>query len=278
MKSGDATLIVMNADIDDEGNASFFVKAEQKKQGTAYAFVYRNVEDGQLKVIGYALDVNGRVTFRNKFDEWGYIHFMGAFERKDTKETGETKRGIFHGKVDPQEEDKLTTTLYPFQELKKYDSNWELTDYYIDDEANITLCGLGYYMKGGAGRDFCKIFIIQIDKDGKEKWSHLITTINLKKNLTLGDGKFYKLGNNYAYLYYDNAEYIKYPQGIDVETVSSEPRQDELQMYVIDAAGKLSKHAIGPISFFGKSGLPDVTETDDAFYLKGIKGSKKIAW
>jgi|GEM_PF-5363577 len=278
LKSGDVELVVMNVKIDDEGNASFFVKAEDKKQGNAYAFIYRDAEDGKFKTIGYALDVNGRVTFRNEFDEWGNIHFMGAFERKDTKETGETKRGIFHGKVNPKEEDKLVTTLYPFQELKKYDSEWKLNNYIIDDNGNITLCALGQYKKGGAGRDFTKLFIIQLDENGKEKWSHLITTINLlKESAALGEGKFQKLGDNYAYIYYDNAEYIKYTDGIDVETLSSEPKQDDVQMYVVDAGGKLNKYSIGPKNNFAKYGV-SVTETPDAIYVSGDKGSKKITW
>lgn len=278
LKSGDMNLTVMNTDVDDEGNASFFVKGEQKKQGNAYAFVYRNVSDGSFKVIGYSLDVNGRVTFRNKFDQWGNIHFMGAFERTDTRETGEVKRGIFHGKVNPKEEDKLVTTLYPFQETKKYDSEWKLDDYIVDDNGNITLCGLGHYKKGGAGRDFTKIFIIQLDDNGKEKWSHLITTINLMKDMILGGGRFKKLGDNYAFLYFDNSDYLQYTSGIDQENLSSEPKQNDLQMYLIDAEGKLTKHSIAPLSLLGKYGNYSTDETENALYIRGEKVSKKISW
>lgn len=277
LKSGDTELDMISANIDDEGNALFFVKAKQK-EGIAHAIVYRNLETGKYKVIPYELDVNGRVTFRANFDEWGHIHFMGAFSRTDTKQTGETKRGVFHGKVDPKSEGTLKTTLYAFEEVGRYDSDWKLKDYYMDDEGNITLCMLGQYAKSGAGRDFSKLFILQLDNEGKEKWSHLISTVNLMREPMLGEGTFRKLGNNYAYLYFDNEEYIKYVDGFNATEVNSEPKLNELQMYLIDAGGNLTKHAVAPMSMFSKYTGSSYEQTEDALYVIGKDSDKKISW
>lgn len=277
LKAGDAELEMISAGVDDNANALFFVRAKQK-EGTSHAIVYRNAETGKYKIIPYSLDVNGRVTFRANFDDKGNIHFMGAFSRRDSKETGETKRGVFHGKVDPKSEGSLNTTLYPFEETGRFDSEWKLKDYFVDEEGNITLCALGQYAKSGAGRDFSKLFILQLDNEGKEKWSHVITTVNLMREPTLGEGRFCRFGNSYGYIYFDNADYIKYTNGIDPKEVSSEPKLNELQMYLVDASGKLSKKAVAPIEMFRKNTGPGYKETEDALYVTGKDTDKKITW
>lgn len=277
LKSGDTELEMISAGVDDKGNALFFVKAKSK-EGTAYAIAYRAISNGEYKVISYKLDVNGRVTFRTNFDQWGNIHFMGAFSRTDTKQTGEVKRGIFHGKVDPTSEATLETTLYPFEEVGRFESNWKLKEYFIDDDGNITFCAMGQYAKSGAGRDFSKLFIIQLDKDGETKWSHVISTVNLLREPALSEGDFFKLGNSYAYIYYDNNEYIKYTDGFDPKEINSEPKLNEMQMYLINEKGELSKLVIGPKEFFSKYSFFDVENDGDALVIKGKNQDIRITW
>lgn len=275
IKNGETMLVVMNAKVDNEGNASFFVRSDYDPKNPSYAFLYKNINDDELKLIGYRLEVNGRVTFRSEFDQTGNIHFMGTYTRKNDKGSEETKRGVFHGKINPKEDDKLKTTLYPFDDVRKFDSRWELLDYRIDDGGNTTLCAIGQYLKSGAGRDYSKVFMIQIDNTGNVNWSHLINTINLRKEIHLLEGKFFKIGKKYAFMYFDNDKYINYGQGIDIDKVSSEVPRNDLQMFVVDEAGKLTKHRVASIKETGKT-FPFTEELEESLYLSYKTGKKLI--
>ena len=276
-KSGDAPTHVISASIDDAGNAVFFVQIEAK-EGRQHSILYKSRDDEKLKNIQYDLAINGEVTFRTSFDKSGKIHFIGTYDRSDSQQSGGTQKGFFHGKVDPSEGNAtLNTNLYPINEKDHFGSEWKLNDFFVDNNGNVTVCAVGHYMKKGSGRDFDKVFLLQMNDDGQEIWSHLITTINLRKASDLYY-QFIRVGKKFIFLYYDNAEYLKYTTGIDEENISSEPKQNQLQYYMVDESGKLTKEVL--LTDAGFKFMPYNTIMKDQYFLlfntEGL--AKRVSW